>query len=142
MRLHQGLGGGLRIGQRAEIMLRHLHLQRGGEGLPGQAVRFAVQLSAQRIVLGHQQLDGALDQLRHDWAGEVDIPTNVVQRRVAHPQLIEPDVLLGGSQGKLGGRLVECFIRSFSWGQALAAQGPITPKLPDLSMGVRTCLSP
>ncbi len=102
LRLHQGLGGGLWIGQRAEIMLRHLHLQRGGEGLPGQAVRVAVQLSAQRIVLGHQQLDGALDQVRHDWAGEVDIPTNVVQRRVAHPQLIEPDVLLGGSQGEAG----------------------------------------
>ena len=62
----------------------------------------AVQLSAQRIVPGHQLLDSSLNQFRHHCTFEVDITADVVQRRIAHPQLVEPDVLLGRGEGKTG----------------------------------------
>ncbi len=83
-------------------MQGHLGRHLGHEGLLGQAIRVAVQLAAQRIVGGYQLRDGLLDQRRHHGAGKVHVATDVVQRRVALAQLVEPDVLLGGGEGQAG----------------------------------------
>jgi hypothetical protein len=52
-----------------------------------------VQLGTQRVVAGHRLLDCALEQHGLQWAGQVDIAADVVERRIALAQLVEPDVL-------------------------------------------------
>ena len=102
LRLHQGLERREGIGLRRHVMQNHLGRHLGHKGLLGQAIRAAMQLAAQRIVGGHQLRDGALDQRRHHGTGKVHVATDVVQRRVALAQLVEPDVLLGGGEGQAG----------------------------------------
>ena len=70
--------------------------------LPRQALGVGVQLGAECIVAGHQQCDSMLHAFGLDGAGKIQVAANVVQRRIAHAQLVEPNVLLGASEGEAG----------------------------------------
>ena len=100
LRLQQSLGRRLGVRLPRDVMLRHRYHHRLGKCLPGQAIGGHLQHRTQRVVLGHQLLNGPLDQCGIHRASKVDIAADVVQRRVAEAQLVQPDIPLGGGQGE------------------------------------------
>ena len=101
LRLQQGLGGRAGIRLARDVMLRHRYRHGLGKRLPWQAIGRHLQHRTQCVVLGHQVLDGSLDQCGIHGAREFDITPDVVQRRVTEAQLVEPDIPLGGGQGEI-----------------------------------------
>ncbi|MNO30543.1 hypothetical protein D3C76_204830 [compost metagenome] len=107
-RLHPGLQQGLGCRPRrlciAHIVPHQFHFQGGGKVLPRHPP-LCHQHSTQAVMLGNQVRQCLAQPRGIHPAVHFDIGADVVQRRVAVADLVQPDVALGNAQGKgFGGR--------------------------------------